>query len=286
MYQHRQHIVLAADDRHVVLESCGLYCAASTSQHADDVVFQSLIVHLDIMCQCIVSSCTCPKAATTARINSLHDRIGIENRTFIANLIAVVPLLQLIEIHVMLFSQYLDFIFGKPKIRCHTSWLHHRIFLEIVKSRFCLVFLNRQNPCHVNTGKYIFRLATLEHSAQPVHITVHGLCVRFKFTTDGIPLVDDEYERLVMFCNDTDQESHQVVTFFFLHVRVALPDVGSQLSIYLLYDALRLKPRNEVADVEKDNRILVEVLLERCVSSNLQVSEQLARVACPVVVGA
>ena len=48
MDEHRQHVILAADDGHIVLELGGVHLTASPCQHLDDVIPQTFVVHLDV----------------------------------------------------------------------------------------------------------------------------------------------------------------------------------------------------------------------------------------------
>ena len=57
MDEYREHVVLTANDRHVVLELGRIHFTASSGQHADDVILQSFIIHLDIVGHGVKGTC-------------------------------------------------------------------------------------------------------------------------------------------------------------------------------------------------------------------------------------
>ena len=63
-------------------------------------------------------------------------------------------------------------------------------------------------------------------------------------------------------------------------------DVSLHLFVDVLHDAVILEARYEVADVQIDDGIFIQVFLELRVAGNLQVCKELARVARLIVVGA
>ena len=285
MDEHRQHVVLRAHHRHVVLESRGIYIASPASQHRDDVIFQALVVHLDITRHCIIGPRRGPEAGAIAVVDGLHHRVGVEYRLLIAYLIAVVPFLQLVEIHAVFFGKGLHLRLPEAEIACHPPGRHHRILLEIVQRRLGLVFLDGQDARHIDTGKCLQCQPTLEHAAQPAHIAVHSLGAGGKLAADGIPLVDDEDELLLSPVGNTEQQGHQVVVGLRLHLRISLCYVGTKLCIDAPYNVGGLESGHKVAEVEIDDRVLVQMLLERGILRYLQVGKQRPRVARLVVVG-
>ena len=173
MDEHREGIVLATDVMHVVLELSRVHLTTSTTQQADDVILQSLEIHLDIGCDGIVGSRRGPVAAATATAQSHHHAVGVEHRQLVTNLITVVPLLQVIKVHAILLRQGTDLVLGETEVPSHLTRFHHGVFLEVVQARLRAVLLDRKNACHINTRKDIIGLDALEHTAQPVHILVH-----------------------------------------------------------------------------------------------------------------
>ena len=173
----------------------------------------------------------------------------------------------------MLFGQCFYLIFGEPKIRSHPSRFHHRIFYEIVECRFSFVFLDGQNTRHIHTSKDLRRIASLEHTAEPTDILVHGMSARLKLTANGIPFVTDEDERLVGCIGNTDEISHQVVVGLYGNIRVSLMDVVFEFLLDMLNDGVVFKTRGEIGQVEKDDRIFIQVLLKSRVGGYLKISK-------------
>ena len=68
MDKYGQHIVLAADNGHIVLEFGGVHLTASASQHIDNVIFQTFVVHLDVVGNGIVAPCLAPEAAAATAV--------------------------------------------------------------------------------------------------------------------------------------------------------------------------------------------------------------------------
>ena len=99
MDKHGEGVIFGTYDGHVVLELGGIHFATPASNHFDDIVLQSLKVHIDVVHYSIEGSRAGPKAAAASSINGLHHRVGVEHREFVANLVAVIPLLQFVEVH-------------------------------------------------------------------------------------------------------------------------------------------------------------------------------------------
>ena len=195
MDKHRQHVIFAADDGHVILEFGRVHLASSTGQHADDVVLQALVVHLDVVGHGIIGSRRGPVALAALVIEGLHDAVRIEHRGLAANLVAVVPLLQFVEVHTVLFGQGTYLVLGETVVLRQGAGLDHRVLKEVVQGRLGLVLLDWQNARHIDAGECSHAFLTFEHAAQPADVGIHGLCTWFELATDGIPLVDDEDER-------------------------------------------------------------------------------------------
>ena len=132
MNEYRQSIIFATYDGHVVLEFGGINLAASACQHIDDVVLQSLKIHIDVVSHCINGTCGSPIAAAATTAYCLHHTVGVEHRLFIANLVTVIPLHQFVEVHLVLLGKGFDFVLGKSEELCHIHRLHHRILDEVV----------------------------------------------------------------------------------------------------------------------------------------------------------
>ena len=62
-------------------------------------------------------------------------------------------------------------------------------------------------------------------------------------------------------------------------------DIVQQLFLNMLHDAVILETRREIGQIEKDDRIFIQVLLERRILGNLKVSKQMTRVTRLVIVG-
>ena len=99
MDEQGQHIVLATDDGHVVLELSGVHLCAPATKHGDDAILQSVEIHGNIGGYSVKRASGSPETVTATCVNGLYHTIWIEHRHFIANLIAIVPFLQLVEIH-------------------------------------------------------------------------------------------------------------------------------------------------------------------------------------------
>ena len=177
-----------------------------------------------------------PEAAAATGIDGLHHAVGIEHRQLVAYLVAVVPLLQFVEVHAVLGSQRAHLVLGEPEVLPHAAWLHHGVFDEIVQGRLRLIFLDGQYARHVDAGKDARPVNPFEHTAQPVHIAVHGLCARLELAADGIPLVDDEDKLFAGLQIDPDEKVHEVVRFSEFHLRIGSSDVCPQRTVDLLHD--------------------------------------------------
>ena len=138
----RQHVVLATNDGHIVLESCRVNGTPSACQHIDDIVFQPLVVHVDVVGYGIKGTGSSPITAAAAFVYCLHHTIRVEHRQLIANLVAIIPLQKFLKVHLVLLGKCFDLVLGKSKELGHPAWLHHRIFDEVVQSRFGFIFLD------------------------------------------------------------------------------------------------------------------------------------------------
>ena len=200
MDQYGKHIVLAANLVHVVAETSGVHLTSFACQHADDIVLQTLIVHLDVADHGIVCTRRSPETAATSTVQSHHHRIRIKHRFFVANLIAIIPFHHFIEIHVVFLGKSAHLIFSKTKITSHTDRFHHGVFHEVVECRLRVVFLDGQDTCHIDPCEDIVGVDRLEHAPQPVDVVVHGCGARVELAADGVPLVDDEEKGVARGC--------------------------------------------------------------------------------------
>ena len=142
MNEHGQHVVLAADDRHIILEARRIHFASASSKHLENVVLQPFVVHLDIVRHSVVGTGRGPETAAAAAAKCLHHRIGVEHRQLVAYLIAIIPLLQFVEVHTILLSQGAHLVFREAEEPPHIHGLYHRELREIVQCRLGLVLLN------------------------------------------------------------------------------------------------------------------------------------------------
>ena len=285
MDEYGEHIVLAADDGHVVQEGGGVHLAVSASQHLDDVVLQPLIVHLDVVGHGIVGTCAGPVTAATAASQSHHHRVGVEHRRLITYLVAIIPLHQFVFVHLVFLGQCFYFLACESEVLRHVEGFHHRILHKIVECRLGLILLDGENARHIDTCEGIAGTRTFEHASQPVHIVVHGRSARLELSADGIPLVDDEDELLACGNRDAHKAVHQVVVLAHGHLWVGFEHFGLQRGFDMGDNALVLEAGDELRHVEVDDRVFVQMLLKRWVLRYLQVAEQAARVARMVVIG-
>ena len=281
----RQHVVLTIDGGHVVLEPGGVNSTTPTCQHIDDIVLQAFIVHVDIIRHSGKCSCRSPETAATTCVYRHHNAIRIEHRRFVAYLVAVVPLLQFVEVNIVLCCQYPDLIFGKAEELSHLARFYHRVLCEVVQCRLGLIFLHRQNASHIDASEDPVGCIVFKHAAQPVDVVVHSCSARLELTADGIPLVDDEDKRLIGLGIDANEQCHQVVVVLHGDIGIGLVDVGLHFLVDVQHDAIVLEASHKRRDIQIDNRIFIQVLLKLRVASYLQVGKQLARVARMVVVG-
>ena len=207
MYQYGQDIVSAVDHMHIILErSCG-HRNRLSRKHPDDVILQSIEIHLDIGDDGVIGTGGSPVTAILFVINRSHDRIGIEHAECLAYAIAVIPSFHLVHIQFVCLAKRLHFVMSESKSFCHFTWPNHRILTEIIQCRLGIVFLDGQNTREVCTSEHTVRILSLEQTAKQhdvfvkdgrsdaFRITLHLLPVR-KLTADSIPFVDDEEEFL------------------------------------------------------------------------------------------
>ena len=100
------------------------------------------------------------------------------------------------------------------------------------------------------------------------------MSARLELTANGIPLVNDENERLMCCIGNTNQVSHQVVTIHDGYIRISHVDVGHQLLLNMFHDAVILEACGEIGQVEENDRIFVQVLLKRRVRSDFKVGKK------------
>ena len=113
MNQHREHIIFASHNMHVILELECVDIYTFSRQHTDDIILQSIEIHLDIGDDRVVGSCGCPIASANASLQGFHHRIWIVDGFFLSDVISVVPCLQIVHGCVVPFGKHLHFVFGK-----------------------------------------------------------------------------------------------------------------------------------------------------------------------------
>ena len=284
MDEYGEYIISAADLGQVVAEPCRVDSSASARQQIDDVISQTLIVHINIVGHGIVGTRTSPIVVAPLFADGSHNTIGVEHRQLRTYLIAVIPCFQFIVIHAMTFRQHLHLILGESEIAGHGAGLHHGIFLKIVERRLGLVLLDGQDAGHIHSRKHLRGRLAFEKPAQPVHISVcHCLVFIVRhvpaFAQDGIPLVDDEDEPVASLKTDADKVLHQVIIFAHSHTGINDVHIPDDFGVQIVKHSLVLMLADEESYVNGNDRILVQMLLKRRMVSNLQVGEQAARVA-------
>ena len=145
---------------------------------------QPVKIHTDIIHQVFGSRSFCP--IRTAAVVS--HRIRIIYRCIFCQRVAVIPLLHHGEITAMLFTQRLDFLFGKAHISGKFPWINHGKFFEIRYCRLRSVFLDRKDAGHICSGKYACRrTASFKQGAQEFQI----LLLYFRRFPDGhVPFIN------------------------------------------------------------------------------------------------
>ena len=164
MDEHRQHIVPVPDEREVVLEPGGIHFSPTACQHPDDVIFQPVIVHVDVAGHSIVCSRAGPIALTPVTVKRLHHRVRVKHRGFCSYLITIIPFHKVVKTEMVLLCQLSHLALGKPEIACHIARHHHRVLREIIECRLRLIFFHWQDACHINTGKNLRSLTSLKHT--------------------------------------------------------------------------------------------------------------------------
>ena len=197
MNQHCKHIVLAANDGHIVLKLCGVYLHTSARKHFYDVVFESIEIHLNIRWHRIVCASLTPIICKIANSDGGHHTIRIEHWLLSANVVSVVPTLHFAKIHIIFLAKCFYLVFGETKITRHLTGNHHRIFDKIVQRRFRFILFDWQDSRHIHTGKYVGGIDGLEHSPEPSNVPIHNVAARLKFTANGIPLVNYQHKLVV-----------------------------------------------------------------------------------------
>jgi len=127
-----EYIILTPDDGHVVLETGGVNVASSACQHFDDVVFQPLVVHLDVRCNSIVCACAGPVAAAAALPECLHHGVGVEDGWLAANLVAVIPFHHLVKVGSFAMAECFHLLLGESEESCQTARIHHGVLIADV----------------------------------------------------------------------------------------------------------------------------------------------------------
>ena len=287
MDQHGEHIILVVDDGHIVGETGGIHLTPSASQHLDDVIFQSIKIHPDVLSHAVVGPGRRPITVAFARQDGLHHRAGIEYRRLLADAITVIPFFHLVEVHRIVLAEPPDLLLGESEKRIHPTRHHHRVFPEIVQRRLRLVFLDWQNTCQIDARKDPGSLYALERTAQPGDVPVNLRRTGLGITANRVPLVDDQeklFTRLLGYLEQGEQEA--ILLLDLLHSGKCLQQILLQILLDHIYDIFRVREsQREIGHIKIDHPIFVEMLLERGALGNAQIAEQLARVARLVIIG-
>ena len=285
VYEHGEHVVAGVYLRQVVVETPWLHVAALAGNHAGDVVLQTLIVQLYVGGDGVGGARLAPVVVAPVFPDGRHHRVGVEHRWLRPYQVAVVPFLQLVEVHGVTPGQLAHLFLGKAEKLGHAARRHHGVLLEIVERRLRVVLLDGQDSRHVDPGEHVDRRDVLEHAAQHVHVLVHHLRLLVVFAADGVPLVDDHNEALARGGCYAHDAAHQVVGFTQRYLGIGRSQVGLHLLLDMLYYVVVVVSGDKLGHVHIDDGVLVQMFLKRRVAGYLEVLEEAARVARVVVVG-
>ena len=185
----------------------------------------------------------------------------------------------------MLFCQRNHFFFCKAKISTHLTWLHHRIFYEIVECRLSLILFNGKDASHIHSRNSLYGSDILEHTAEPVHISVHGLWLVGIHAAWCVPFVDDDDETLARIACHTQQKVHQVIVALLRDIGISSCNILLYPFLYFAHHVTTIISRREASHVKINDGIFVQMLFKRWVAGNLQIFEKATGVARVIVVG-
>ena len=104
MDQDGQDVIPTSYNVHVVLKLQRVDIHTLSREHPDDVILQSVEVHLDIGPDRVVRTCSGPVASIIPFVDCLHDRIGIEDVGCLSETVTVIPTFHLHNVHIVFLA--------------------------------------------------------------------------------------------------------------------------------------------------------------------------------------
>ena len=125
MNQQCQHIIFNSESYHIVGKNSCIYWYCFSCNHSQNIIPESFKIHININLQCLKSLCLIPIISQFSKAHATHNRLRAVYRFYFFKRITIIPVFDLINIHLILLAKCFYFFFCKTYIFSQGARINH-----------------------------------------------------------------------------------------------------------------------------------------------------------------